>query len=158
VKSDLQYIPKWLFQATADRYDLRSEFMEGRGECWPSIQHRDTPFRLGEDQRAIFFRAHSREFYGIGRILSVRRCLRDTPEHTQDIGVDVSYDKRFFPSIRLPPPADFSPLDWDNESLPRLFTEGFQGALFSITQNDWSNINEICPRLRTELSLDNYPV
>jgi len=69
----MQYVPRWLFQATADRYDLRTEFMEGKGECWPSIQHRDTPYRLGEDQRVIFFRAGSREFYGIGRILSVTK-------------------------------------------------------------------------------------
>jgi hypothetical protein len=148
----MQYVTRWLFQATADRYDLRTEFMEGKGEYWPTIQHRDTPYRLGEDQRVIFFRAGSREFYGIGRILSVTKCLRATPEHTRDVGVDVSYDKRFFPPIQLP--SQLPKLNWNNESLPRLFTEGFQGSLFSLTLNDWSNLNEICPRLRAEVSVD----
>jgi hypothetical protein len=151
----MQYFPRWLFQATPDRYDLIDEFKEGERVCWGRITHWNKPFRLGEDQRVIFFRAGSKELYGVGRILSVTKCLQQESAHTKNKGVDVLYDKRFFPPIPLP--SKLPKLDWDDNRLPKLLTEGFRGTIFPLTPKDWSNLKKICPRLRTDL-LDNYTV
>lgn len=142
-------IPRWIFQATPDRYELREEFREGYSECWEAIDHANKPFRIGEDQVVIFYRAGSREFYGVGRVLSVMSCLFENEKHTQEKGVDVSYDKRFYPPI--PAPQKLPKLDWTDGRFPGLLTQGFAGGIFPLHVNDWSNLTEICPRLRTEI-------
>jgi hypothetical protein len=141
--------PRWLFQAKPEKYDLQSEFIEGRSEDWYQVPHWNKPYRIGEDQTVIFFRAGSREFYGVGEVLSVSSCILEGDNHTSKKGVDVSYRKRFNPPIAIP--QSIPNMKWDSGKLPLLFTKGFQGTLFPLSDNDWSNLTEICPRLRSEL-------
>jgi hypothetical protein len=127
-----------------------SNLVVGNMECWKNLEHRETPFRLGEDQSAIFFQTTKRELHGLGEIISVPFCqLKNEKAHKKKTGADILYVKKFTPPISVP--NSIPKLRWDNRSLPLVLTEGFQGTCFSITENDWGNLKQICPQLEGEI-------
>jgi len=138
--------PRWLFQAVLEECNLKAELIAGDKECWYKVEHRDNPFRMGEDQQVIFYQAAKREFHGLGVIIAVPPpCKLGNKNHTKKIGVDVLYTEKFMPPISVP--RKLPKLIWENDQLPNLFTGHFVGAVFPISDKDWANLEKICPRL-----------